>query len=140
MIKTKINLLVCLLITSCSFTPGGGASEQYAPDTTKTDEPTLIKLIVSAWGAGGPIKGRYTNISLHYRLTSGDIYKSVQPKVADLPDNYKKVASKTNQFEAYEFTILAYPEGTTGEIEYYFEMKFDRHQNRVNGTKNIKIT
>lgn len=118
---------------------GGGGSEQYAPDTIKTGKVAVIKLYVSAWGGGGPIKGRYTNLSLHYKLVGENIYNNVQPQSVALPDNYQKVVSKTNQWEAYEFSIPPYPNGTAGEIEYYIDLTFDGYPSRQNGIKKIKL-
>lgn len=118
---------------------GGGGSEQYAPDTIKTGEVAVVKLYVSAWGGGGAIKGRYTNISLHYKLVGKNTYKNVQPQSVVLPDNYQKVVSKTNQWEAYEFLIPPYPNGTTGEIEYYIDLTFDGYSSRQEGIKRIKL-
>jgi len=122
-----------------SSRPGGGGSEQYAPDTVKTGELTVIKFYVHTWGAGGPINGRFTNISLHYRLISENTYNAVQPKLIALPDNYQKVVSETNQWEAYEFTVPPYPEGATGEIEYYIDMTFDGYPSHLDGIKKMKL-
>src|SRR3989344_1177115 len=122
-----------------SSRPGGGGSEQYAPDTVKTGELTVIKFYVHTWGAGGPINGRFTNISLHYRLISENTYNAVQPKLIALPDNYQKVVSETNQWEAYEFTVPPNPEGATGEIEYYIDMTFDGYPSHLDGIKKMKL-
>ena len=139
-----VGLLIVLLFGSLYFLgknlAGGGGSEQYAPDTVGTGEPAVVKFYVSAWGGGGPIKGRYTGISLHYKLVGENTYKAVQPQPVALPDNYQKVVSKTNQWEAYEFLIPPYPKGTTGEIEYYIDLTFDGYPSRQDGIKKIKLT
>ncbi len=119
---------------------GGGGSELKAPDTIKTGEPTDIELIVTALGGGGPIKGRFTDISFHYKLTDERNYKTLQPQPVALPDNLKAVQSKSFQSEAYRFTIPAYPKGTVGEIEFYTEKTFDGYLSRTDGTKKIKIS
>ncbi len=122
------------------FVAGGGGSELIAPDTIKTGEPTDIQLIVTATG-GGPLKGRYTNISFGYKLDSEKTYHVLQPHPIPLPDNFKAVQSKSSQSEAYEFTIPPYPKGTVGEIEYYDEMIFDGYpQNRNKGNKKITVS
>lgn len=118
---------------------GGGGSEQIAPDTVQAGEPADVTLIVTATGGGGKIQGRFTNLSLHYRLVGENTYKSIQPQSSALPDNFKTVQSKTFQSEAYKFIIPPYPKGTTGEIEYYTEMTFDGYQSRQDGVKKIKI-
>src|ERR1700723_4418446 len=101
---TAIGLIccsACFLLVSCVFAPGGGGSEQYAPDKVKAGDPTVIRLIVIAWGAGGPIQGRFTNISLHYKLSSDISYKTIRPQISVVPANYTRVASNVKQFEAY---------------------------------------
>ncbi len=118
---------------------GGGGSEEIAPDTVQAGEPADITIIVTATGGGGKIQGRFTDLSLHYRLVGENTYKSIQPQSIVLPDNFKTVQSKTFQSEAYKFTIPPYPKGTTGEIEYYTEMTFDGYQSHQDGVKKIKI-
>ncbi len=118
---------------------GGGGMQQYAPDTVEAGEPADITLIATATGGGGSIQGRFTNLSLSYRLVGENVYKSIQPQSIALPDNFKTVQSKTFQSEAYKFTIPAYPKDTTGEIEYYTEMTFDGYPSKTDGVKKIKI-
>lgn len=113
--------------------------EQYAPDAVQAGEPADITLFVTATGGGGNIQGRFTKLSLHYRLVGEKAYRSLQPQSITLPDNLKTVQSKTFQSEAYKFTIPAYPKGTTGEIEYYTEMTFDGYRSRQEGVKKIKV-
>lgn len=119
---------------------GGGGHELNVPDTIKTAESTDIELIVTATGGGGPIKGRFTNISFHYRLVGENTYKILQPQPVTLPDNFKNVQSKSFQSEAYKFTIPPYPKGTTGEIEYYTEITFDGYPSKTDGNKKIKVS
>ena len=118
---------------------GGGGSEQITPDTTKSGQSNIIKFIVNAWGGGGPIKGRFTDIALHYRLVGQTNYEIIQPKLIALPENFQKAVTKTLQYEAYEFIIPPYPQGTTGSIEYYIELKFDGYFSKTEGIKKIKI-
>lgn len=70
---------------------------------------------------------RHTDISLHYRLVGEDGYKALAPKLI----------SQDEKREVYEFKLPAYPQGTMGEVEYYFELKLDGHPNRVDGMKKI---
>lgn len=118
---------------------GGGGMQQYAPDTVEAGEPSDITIIITATGGGGNIQGRFTDLTLHYRLLGENDYKSIQPQAITLPDNFKTVQSKTFQSEAYKFTIPAYPKGTTGEIAYNTEMTFDGYHSRQEGVKKIKI-
>jgi hypothetical protein len=119
---------------------GGGGSEQYAPDNVSTGQPAIIQLIVSTWGSGGPIKGRYTGISLSYKLASETDYKTLQPEAIPLPDNYQKVETAIKQWEAYQFTIPPYPQGKSGQIQYYIDLKLDGQANRINGAKQIQVS
>lgn len=127
--KILIALALTLLGAACQLTPGGGGSVQAAPDAVKAGEPAVVRLTLSVWGAGGAIKGRYTDISLHYRLAGDEGSETLRPKFV----------SREEKREVYEFTIPAYPKGTVGEIEYYFELKLDGHHSRVNGMKKIKV-
>lgn len=119
---------------------GGGSSRLNVPDTIKTGEATDIELIVTATGGGGPIEGRFTNISFHYRLVGENTYKIVQAQPAILPDNFKAIQSKSFQSEAYTFTVTPYPKGTIGEIEYYTKMTFDGYSSNTEGNKKIKVS
>jgi len=118
---------------------GGGGSDQYPPETVKAGEPAVIKLVLSVWGGGGAIQGRFTDISLHYRLVGESDYKIISPEQIALPDNYKDVVSKNNQWIGYEFTIPPYSKGTTGQIEYYIDMTLDGYQSRHEGVKKILL-
>jgi hypothetical protein len=119
---------------------GGGSQRLNVSDTIKTGEPTDIESIVTATGGGGPIKGRFTNMSFHYRLVGENSYRILQPQPIALPDNFKAVQSKSFQSEAYKFTIPPYPIGTIGEIEYYTEMTFDGYSSKTDGIKKIKVS
>lgn len=127
--KILIASALTLLGAACQLTPGGGGSEQAAPDEVKAGEPAVIQLTLSVWGAGGAIRGRYTDISLHYRLAGEGDFEPLRPKLI----------SQEEKREVYEFTIPAYPAGTVGEIEYYLELKLDGHHSRINGMKRIKV-
>jgi hypothetical protein len=126
-------ILIALALTSlgaaCQVSPGGGGSEQVAPDVVKAGGPAVVQLTLSVWGAGGAIRGRYTDISLHYRLVGEGDSKILRPKLI----------SQEEKREVYEFTIPAYPEETIGEIEYYLELNLDGHHSRINGMKRIKV-
>ena len=118
---------------------GGGASDQYAPESVRTAKPAVVNLITTATGGGGPIHGRFTNISLSYKLVSENDFKSLKPTLVPLPNNFKVVQSRIFQSENYEFIIPPYPKDTTGEIEYYVDFTFDGHANHNNGVRKIKV-
>lgn len=141
----KILLLTGLIVAAWiavapKFEIGGGGSNQYPPDLAKAGKPTEIGLILSVWGQGGAIQDRYENIVLHYRLSDETDYKTVDARPAPLPENYKNADIRNNRYEAYKFTIPAYPLGTKGEIEYYIEMTLDGYKNKTDGLKRIPIS
>jgi hypothetical protein len=123
------SVFLCLIQAGCSGVAGGGGSIQTAPDTTKSGEPTIIKLELTVWGSGGPIKGRYTDMLGYYRLAGEQRYKSIAPNLE----------SQSEDREVYNFAIPAYAKGTIGEIEYHFELKFDSQPQRISGKKKIKL-
>jgi hypothetical protein len=119
---------------------GGGGSQQVVPDMARTTEPITLGLVLSTWGKHTkPIVERYTRISLSYRLVGESSYKTLLPKLVELPSNYQVALSDTAQYEKYEFIIPAYPKNTTGEIEYYVDMTFDGYPNQTVGIKKIKL-
>lgn len=119
---------------------GGGGSEQIVADTAKTEQSITIGLILSTWGKHNkPISERYANISLHYRLVGESNFKTVQPHIVGLPDNYKSAISDNAQYEKLEFTIPSYNKGVVGQIEYYTDMTFDGYPSRVEGVKKINL-
>jgi len=133
--KVSITLILSFLIMGCA---GGGGSTQNAPDSVKPGEPALVKLDLSVWGSGGLIKDRYTDVAFYYRLVGEPNYKIL--KSNPIPVIFTGDQEKFNgMYESYTFTIPPYSKGTTGDIEYYFEMKLDGHLNRIDGIKKIKV-
>jgi len=118
-----------LLLSTCLFAQGGGGSAQTAPDSVKAGEPAVIRLELSVWGAGGDIKGRYTDLAASYRLVGESDLKRLSPRFI----------SRDAKHEVYEFTIPGYPKPTTGKIEYYIELKLDGYPSRIEGIKKIKV-
>ncbi len=122
-----------------AFEIGGGGSEQYPPANVQAGQPATIQYIVSVWGQGGPIAGRYRDITLHYRLAGAADYQTVAAQPAPLPENYQKATTERNQWEAYTFVIPPYPAGQSGVIEYYITSQLDGHDNRQVGLKTIAV-
>lgn len=107
---------------------GGGASVQTAPDSISAGETAIVKFEVLVPGSKRDIKGRYTDLIMHYGLAKPES-NTVLPKLV----------SQTKEREVYEFTIPPYSVGTTGEISYYIELKLDGHANQTEGYKKIKV-
>ena len=122
-----------------AFEIGGGGSIQEPPATVQAGQPATVNYIVNVWGQGGPIAGRYRDITLHYRLTGETDYRAVAAQPAPLPENYRKATTERNQWEAYEFVIPPYPVGQGGTIEYYVTSKLDGHANKQAGLKTIAV-
>lgn len=120
---------------------GGGGVNHVIPDRVMAGEPAIFSVVLTTWGGGGAIAGRYTNISLGYRLVGEDTYTTLQPKHVVLPKNYQEAITRdrTNQYEAYDFTVPPYPLGTTGEIEYYLDTTLDGHLNHQEGIKKVRV-
>lgn len=130
MMKAFLFLLfaVSLMCTSC-FRPGGGGSDQLVPDSIESGKPSSLKLELSVWGSGGSIKGRYTDLLLHYRCVGQEEYQTAPPQLA----------SSTTNTEVYVFTIPAFPAGTKGSLEFYFDVKLNGVPNHIPGMKKVPI-
>jgi hypothetical protein len=115
-----------LLAFGCA---GGGGITQVAPDTVKAGDPATITLEVAVWGSGGNIKGRYTDVVTYYRRAGEPEYRTATPTVV----------SQDAKHQNYQVVVPAYPIGTSGEVEYYIELKLDGQPSRIAGLKKIKI-
>jgi hypothetical protein len=78
---------------------------------------------------GGDIAGRYTDISLLYRLVSEPSFKTSSPRLV----------SQTARQQIYEFVIPAYPIATTGRIEYRVDFRFDGSQRSSPGIRQLDV-
>ena len=98
----------------------------------------MVKIDLSVWGGGGPVKGRYTDVAFYYRLVGSSTYTLLQSN--PVPMVYTGDQAKFNgMYEEYTFAIPPYPANTSGSIEYYYEMKLDGVQNHANGIKTIRV-
>ncbi len=125
---------------------GGGGVTQEVPDTVMTGTPITFYLYPSLWGRGvRKIEEVYPGATVYYRLVGEVQYQTVAGKSIPLPENYRAAVSDTLNWRAFEFSLPAYPLGTTGEIEYYFEVKNPTNPNypggkfRVDGVKKVKL-
>ena len=119
---------------------GGGGLNIQLPEEIVSGETTNFLVVASVWGGGGSIEGRYTDLSLGYRLNSDGEYSVLFPELAELPDNYKRAMTEPggkNQYEAYSFTIPAFPSGISGQLEYYIDSTLDGYKNHSTGTRPI---
>lgn len=125
----RIAVNKCSAVSAC-VEIGAGSSRPMAPDTAKAGEPILITLQLLVRGQGGHIKGRHTNIKL--LSPGGGVPLSGASAAA--------VSSRRGKSEFHVFVIPPFPKGASGEIEFYFELLFDGHPNKIPGTKRILLT
>lgn len=126
--------------------PGGGGVREEVPDTVMAGEPITFYLYPSTWGKGAKkIEKIYPGATVFYRLVGEKEYQLVIGKPVPLPENYRAAVSDTLNWRAFEFSLPVYPIGTTGEIEYYFEIQNPTNPNhpdgkfRVEGIKKVKF-
>jgi hypothetical protein len=124
--KSRLSFILYLVCCGC-FRVGGGGSDQVLPSVIEPGRPAEIRLELSVWGEGGSIKGRYSNIELHYRIVGDVDYKQLYPQLL----------SSTSDREVYIFTLPPFPAGTTGYVEFYFELKLNGVQNHIPGVRKI---
>jgi len=103
-----------------------------APASAAVGEAVKIRLDVWVWGAGGPVKGRYTELVLFYRLVGDEAFAAVMPQ---------KISEDATR-EVFDFTIPSIPasKAGAGEIEYYIELKLDGQKSRIAGVHRITVT
>jgi hypothetical protein len=135
MAKSIVLVLYLALASAGCGLAGAGGDDQIVPDTVKADEPAVVTIVFSVWGAGGPIKNRYKDIAFYYHLSGEPSFRSLPPEPTAVP--YKQYDK--DRFVAFKFTIPGYAPGSTGEIEFYYECTFDGHRSRQNGVKKIRV-
>lgn len=150
--KTAFIILGTLLLVGGVFYylgsgfAGGGGVSQEVPDTVMVGEPIIFYLYPSIWGKGAKkIEKIYPGATVYYRLIGEEQYRAVSGKSVPLPENYRAAVSDTLNWRAFEFSLPAYPLGTTGEIEYYFELQDPTNPNhsdgksRIDGMKKVQL-
>lgn len=131
-------VLSALLFSGC-ICPGSGGSQQLAPNTAKAGEPISIKLrfLVTDHNpamlgllCNHPIPGRFKDVRLYYRLVGETDWHPLEPS---------KHIPQDEKIEIYEFVIPPYLEGTSGEIEWYYEYVFDGRPGKHPGANRIRL-
>jgi len=94
-------------------------------------KPATMRLVLSVFGSGGGVRGRYKDVALHYRLVGDSTFRrAVTPPPR--PIDRKR--------ESYDFVIPPFPQGTRGELEYFFVAHLDGHQGpAIEGIKKIRV-
>jgi hypothetical protein len=118
MIKKKVFGALCiLLLCGC---PGGGSSVHGPPQSIKANQPTVLELALSTWGAGcGRITKRYTNVCCHYRLKGEKNFTTV----------LFKPTHRKGDWQFYECELPPFA-NVGSEVEYYIDMMFDGVYNK----------
>ena len=111
---------------------GGGGLNIQLPEEIVSGETTNFLVVASVWGGGGSIEGRYTDLSLGYRLNSDGEYSVLFPELAELPDNYK---------DTLEYNILycGVIRGALEMLNYKVECTFVKSPLRGDETHEIKV-
>lgn len=123
---TQIYIIVFCIISGSSwalssFEPGGGGASQPDP-IVDPDGMIRVRLVLTVWGSGGEIKGRYSNVIMRY-------YIATKPdQLYTLPG---MLISSDKSSEQYEFSILLGEHHAQGSIEYYFEVTLDGHKTKI---------
>lgn len=108
------------------FEIGAGGLRIIQPDSVKIGEPIKIVFAASVTSRRS-IKGRWKNVTLHYRLNEGG-YQTIHPVERNLLDD---------KHEDFVFVIPSQAE--PGTIDFFFEYIFDGEQSKVPGRKPISV-
>lgn len=112
-------LISLIFLLGCGPDIGGGGSVHIPPEIIRVGEPTVIKLELSVWGQGyGKISKRYTKVQCHYKNDMNNDFKTID-----------MVLTQENSKTALFICTLP-PFRTSGQLEYYFTMLLDGHENR----------
>lgn len=120
----KINTFYLILILvifciGCEPEIGGGGSVHIQPKLIRMNEPTEIKLELSVWGEGSKkISKRYSRVQCHYKTDKTYGFEKID-----------MILQKENDKVAI-YTCILPPFRKKGQLEYYFTMMFDGHENR----------
>ncbi len=134
-----VTLLVGLYIYLIDNVAGGGLDVQL-PSEIVAGEVTNFLIVASVGEGDEPIYGRFTDLTFGYRLSNDSEYIVLTPERTELPDNYKQVMTEpaaASQYEAYLFSIPAFPSDTNGQLEYYVDSTFDGQSNYSTGTRSV---
>jgi hypothetical protein len=101
------------------------------PDTAKAGEPILIILQLLVWGGRREYQGTAHQHQAILSPGGGGPLSGASPAA---------VSSRRGKSEFHVFVIPPFPKGASGEIEFYFELLFDGHPNKIPGTKRILLT
>jgi len=107
-----------MLITGC---PGGGGSLHHPPKYIKANCSTVLEMELTVWGAGrGKLNKRYTDITLHYRVSGQEKFTSVS----------MIETSVTKKRLIVQATLPPFNVKGDAFVEYYIDFLFDGHYNK----------
>jgi hypothetical protein len=133
----KTAAILSAFLVGCCLGPEGGTDQIRVPDTAKAGEPIVVEsraVVVDPPMnfCGGPIKGRFKDMRLYYRLVGETDWHPLES------DTHVAIVAIDDARELYQF-IIPPLSASGGEIEYYYEFVFDGRPNRVDGVKRIAL-
>jgi hypothetical protein len=102
----------------------GGGSTEDAPNAVRSGEPITITLNATSWG--GPVRKRYSDVVLEYKLNERSELKRVEATLVSV--TRPRPTEPKYEVGKYVFTIP--PQPVTGQLMYHITLKFDGILNR----------
>ncbi len=121
------------------FKDFGHASQQYAPDNITTSKSATLGLVLTAWGKGNSVAGRYTNVVLNYKMSDETDFKHVEGVKVPFQDYLKAKVADPRQWEGYEFTLPPMTAKKSGTLMYNIHLELDGLPMTIGGIKTINV-
>jgi hypothetical protein len=121
------------------FRDFGNASQQYAPDNISTGDSPTIGLVLTAWGKGDSVAGRYTNVILDYKMSEEADFKRINSVKVPFQSYLKQKVADPQQWEGYEFTLPPITAQGSSTLIYNIHLELDGLPMTLNGVKTINI-
>ena len=111
---------------------GGGGSCHRPPDSIRAGEPTSLQLEMHAYNvAKMPITKRFTEVTLHYRLSNDKTYSSIS----------MKLIGNSSKSVTYEACLPPIAPSEHEYVEYYFDFYFDGvHNGDRSESKTVSVS
>lgn len=119
--------MICIIgcfafIASCAGSGGGTTLD--APNAVRCGEPIIITLNASSWG--GPVRKRYSDVVLQYKLNEGSDFSRVEARLVSV--NHPRPTEP--KYEVGNFVFTLPPQQVAGTLTYHITLKFDGILNR----------
>jgi hypothetical protein len=110
------------------FEPGGGGANQ-PPPVIEADGTVRIRLRLTVWGGGGPIRGRYDPVVMSFKPVGGAAFQRIPGRLVE--------SDKSS--ELYEFLLSRKAYAVSGRIEYFFDVALDKHPTTIPGKLDVVV-